>query len=106
MKKMNKYNDLDMFFGNLMIYKDNEFKLYKEKETFIYNDEDNYFLQLDNTIIGFIDDLMAGLNKDMVGLEEVFEKRKFSLIPKKEEGYIFIDEASLVNLEHQKGKTK
>lgn len=104
MTMMNKYNDLDMFCGNLIIYKDCEYKSYMNHITLVYNGEEDYFLLLDNTIIGFLNNLMTGLDKKMIGLEDAFEKRKFSIIPKKEEDYIFVDKNSLVNLNFKKGK--
>ena len=100
---MNNYNDLDMFFGKLMVYKDNEFRVLMDKATFIYNGEEDYFLLLDNIMIGYFDDLKKGNDKALGGLEEAYEKRKFFVTPKKEEGYVFVDESSLVKLGDEKG---
>lgn len=103
---MNKYNDLDMFFGNLIIFKDNTFKLYKNNVTLIYNGEENYFLLFDNEMIGLFDDLIRGLDNSLEKIDEIYEERKFYLTPKKEEGYVFIDESSLVKVSGKKGKNR
>lgn len=106
MKKMNKYIDMAMYRGRLMIYKDNKVCEYMPDAFFVYNEDENYFLLYDNEIISYFENILDNKENAFVGFEESYNRHKYSITPKKEEGYVFIDEASLVNLDEKKGKKK
>ena len=93
-----KLNDNDLCFGDLIKYENGKYVLLKKTETFDYDSERDEFYHLNNRAIGIAEDYLFGINyseEEQREADDFYNNNFYSIIPKEEEGYVFIDPNSL-----------
>lgn len=93
-----KLCDNDLCSGDLIKYENGKYVLLKKTETFAYDSERDEFYHLNNSAIGIAEDLFSGINhseEEKRETDDFCNNNFYSIIPKEEEGYVFIDPNSI-----------
>lgn len=104
-----KLCDNDLCSCDLIKYENGKYVLLKKDETFAYDSDRDEFYHLNNKAINIFDDFMRDINYSSEKQREVddfYNNNFYSIVPKEEEGYVFIDPNSIKIIGHENKRSR